>query len=94
MKRTVQKIVLVCAVCVAALYTFNMQMGAGAATTGDTTTTFYGVPGITCGANGCLPGPPGGGFFTKPFDPITNPQGSQRQFMQTDFVWAIPFFAQ
>ena len=84
-----------------ALATFNPTLGAlnfqSSAPTppGDQATMFYGVPGVTCNAQGnCLPGPPGGGFFQKPFDPVTNPQGSPRQFMQTDFVWAIPFLAQ
>lgn len=59
---------------------------------GDSSTAFYGVPGMTCDNQGnCRPGPPGGGFYQKPFDPVTNPKGSTRQFMPTDFVWAIPF---
>lgn len=65
----------------------------------DTTAMFYGAPGITLstcqGQLGTLPpcaaGPPGGGFYATPFDPITNPQHSPPQFMQVDFVWAIPF---
>jgi hypothetical protein len=67
----------------------------------DTVATFYGAPGIslpTCqGSLGTLPpcaaGPPGAGFYANPFDPIKNPQHSRPQFMQVDFVWAIPFGA-
>ena len=60
----------------------------------DTRASYYGVPGCTPGNSGCAQGPPGAGFYPKPFDPVTNPQGSARQFMPVDFVWAIPFKAQ
>ncbi|HEX8500744.1 MAG TPA: hypothetical protein VF659_09145 [Pyrinomonadaceae bacterium] len=59
----------------------------------DKRASYYGVPGCTPGASGCAQGPPGAGFFPKPFDPLANPQGSTRQFMPVDFVWAIPFNA-
>jgi hypothetical protein len=59
----------------------------------DENACYYGAPGCTPGQNGCSQGPPGAGFYPKPFDPITNQQGSARQFMPVDFVWAIPFKA-
>lgn len=66
---------------------------------GDQTVAFFGAPGITCKPSdvkmqNCTQGPPGAGFWVKPYNPFSNPKGgTQRQFMTTDFVWAIPFFA-